>query len=342
MMAVTGKTGQAGQAGQDHFPVMLDEVLAALAPAAGEIHVDGTFGAGGYSRAILAAAPGCRVIGIDRDEQARPRAQALQGELAAQGHDPQALIFAQGCFGDALSLVQGAGFAQVDGFVLDLGVSSMQLDEAERGFSFRFDGPLDMRMQRDDALPTAADIVNNMDEAELVRIIKLYGQERFARRVARRITEARKDSPFETTAQLADIVRAAVPRSPKDKIDPATRTFQALRIYVNDELGELERGLAAAEALLKPGGRLVVVSFHSLEDKIVKSFLYERAGRIGRGSRYLPETSAPPAPRFTMPQSKAFFPSDEETKRNARSRSARMRVGVRTAEPATGKGGGGE
>jgi len=309
-----------------HYPVMGSEVLAALAPAPGEIHLDGTFGAGGYSRALLAAQPEATVLAIDRDPAARERAAALADETGGR------LIFLKGCFGDALALVRDAGFEYIDGFVLDLGVSSMQLDQAQRGFSFRFDGPLDMRMGSDEDIPTAADLVNEKSEQELIHIIRTYGQERFARRVARRIVEARAGGRIETTAALADIVRAAVPRSKKDLIDPATRTFQALRIMVNDELGELSRALEAAEQLLRPGGRLVVVSFHSLEDGIVKQFMFERAGRTGRGSRHLPELVRA-AETFTLPQTKTIQPGAVELSENPRSRSARMRVALRTETP---------
>lgn len=302
---------------------MLGEVLTALRPADGEVYVDGTFGAGGYTRALLDAAD-CRVIAIDRDGEAAARAAELQKVYGGR------FIFLPGCFGDALQLVRQAGFAYVDGFVLDLGVSSMQIDTPERGFSFRFDGPLDMRMGREEGGRTAADVVNGDDEADLVRIIRDYGQEKFARRVARRIVERRQDGAILTTAALADIVRGAVPRSHKDKIDPATRTFQALRIFVNDELGELERALAAAEALLRPGGRLAVVSFHSLEDGIVKQFLFTRAGRAGRGSRHLPERAEDLAPAtFVLSGGKAVFPSDAESAANPRARSARLRAAVK-------------
>lgn len=306
----------------EHYPVMLDEVLHHLAPQDGEVFVDGTFGAGGYSQAILNAA-NCIVVAIDRDPNAVAVAERLRNEYGER------FIFLSGCFGDALELVMKAGFSQVDGFVLDIGVSSMQLDRAERGFSFRFDGALDMRMDTTQG-KTAADIVNQMDEEDLANLIYKYGEERLSRRIAKRIVEKRAEEKMETTLQLADIIRAVVPRSPKDKIDPATRTFQALRIAVNDELGELERGLVAAEKLLKNSGRLVVVSFHSLEDSIVKSFLYERSGNVANSSRHLPPSAVTAeAPTFTLVKRKAFEPSDAEIQQNPRSRSAKLRAAIR-------------
>jgi 16S rRNA (cytosine1402-N4)-methyltransferase len=324
----------AGISASPHYPVMLPEVLAALAPADGEVHVDGTFGAGGYSTALLGAAT-IHLYAIDRDRTALARGEAL---AQAYGHRFTRL---HGCFGEIEQLLADAGVNAVDGIVVDLGVSSMQIDQAERGFSFRFDAPLDMRMDRDGGGRTAADLVNNLDAGDLADIIFQYGEERLSRRIARAIVAARAESPLETTGQLAAIVRAVVPKSPKDTIDPATRTFQALRIAVNDELGEIERLLLAAEKLLRPGGRLVVVSFHSLEDGIVKQFLTERSGRGSRGSRYLPESVGDrPDPTFTLPTKKAVFPSDNEIAENPRSRSARMRVGVRTDSPAWSEKGG--
>jgi 16S rRNA (cytosine1402-N4)-methyltransferase len=306
----------------DHYPVMLNEVLDSLSPQDGEVYVDGTFGAGGYSRAILDHAD-CTVIAIDRDPSALSAADRLKQDYGSR------FIFVQGRFGDALELVNKAGFEQVDGFVLDIGVSSMQLDQAERGFSFRFDGALDMRMDTTQG-ETAADIVNQMDEEDLANLIYKYGEERLSRRIAKRIVEKRAEEKIETTLQLADIVRSVVPRSPKDKIDPATRTFQALRIAVNDELGELERALEASEKMLKEAGRLVVVSFHSLEDGIVKAFLYERSGRTANNSRHLPVSmDAVQAPTYTLPKRKAVEPSDAEIQQNSRSRSAKLRFGIR-------------
>lgn len=304
-----------------HFPVMLPEVLATLSPKDGEVYVDGTFGAGGYTRAFLEAAD-CTVIAIDRDPAAISRADAMKAEFGDR------LIFVSGKFGDALELVKAAGYEQVDGFVLDVGVSSMQFDEAARGFSFRFDAPLDMRMDTSSG-DTAADIVNTYEERDLANLIYMYGDERRSRQIAAKIVAERAVEPITTTLRLADIIRSVVYKSPKDKIDPATRTFQALRIAVNDELGELERGLAAAEQLLKDGGRLVVVSFHSLEDGIVKSFLYERAGKTPNVSKYLPVGQSKADPSFVLSPKKPLDPSDSETSINPRSRSARLRGAIR-------------
>lgn len=306
-----------------HVPVMLPEVLAALSPRGGEIYVDGTFGAGGYTRAFLEAAD-CTVIAIDRDKSALEAGAALKEKYGER------LVLLYGCFGDAPSLVREAGFENgVDGFVLDVGVSSMQIDRAERGFSFRADAPLDMRMDQAGGAPDAADAVNGLSEKELADIIYRYGEERHSRRIARRIVEARGQEPIRTTGRLAEIVRACVPRSRKDAIDPATRTFQALRIYVNDELGELSRALSGAEGMLREGGRLVVVSFHSLEDSLVKAFMREKSGRQSHGSRYLPEVAQAGAPSFSLPFQKPIFPSDEENAVNPRARSARLRCAVR-------------
>ncbi len=304
-----------------HYPVMLNEVLHGLNPQDGEVYVDGTFGAGGYTRAFLNAAD-CTVIAIDRDPNALKIAEELAQEFGGR------FIFVQGCFGDALELVNKAGFQKIDGFVLDVGVSSMQIDQADRGFSFRFDGPLDMRMAQDGV--SAADIVNDTEEEELANLIYKYGEERLSRRIAKRIVTVRQEKKFETTFELADAVRAAVPRKPQDKIDPATRTFQALRIAVNDELGELERGLMAAEHLLKEEGRLAVVSFHSLEDGIVKAFMYERSGYRANASRHMPEpVEQEDVTTFTLKKRKAIEASAEEVQENARSRSAKLRVAVR-------------
>jgi 16S rRNA (cytosine1402-N4)-methyltransferase len=307
-----------------HIPVLVDEVVLALAPQPGSVILDGTFGLGGYSRALLASAP-CRVIGIDRDPQAIARGRSLEAEF------PGRLSLLEGCFGEMEQLLHAAGIDAVDGVALDLGVSSPQIDDPERGFSFRFDGPLDMRMGGDG--PSAATLVNSLGEAELADIIYRLGEERLSRRVAKAIVTARREAPIERTAALARIVRSVVPGS-RDGIDPATRTFQALRIYVNDELGELERGLAAAERLLKSGGRLAVVSFHSLEDRAIKLFLRDRAGAAPSGSRHLPDTSPRHAPSFHLVGRKPVVAGAEELSRNPRARSAKLRVAERTAAPA--------
>ncbi len=305
-----------------HIPVMLKEVVEVLRPQDGEVYVDGTFGAGGYTRAFLEAAD-CTVIAIDRDDDAIARAQGLKEEFGER------FIIVKGAFGDALELVNAAGFKQVDGFVLDIGVSSFQVDEADRGFSFRFDAPLDMRMDRS-AGQSAADLVNALPEKELADIIYQYGEERKSRQIARKIVDRRENARIETTFELADIVRSVVRSSPKDKSDPATRTFQALRIAVNDELGELERALQASVSLLKESGRLVVVSFHSLEDGIVKTFFYEQSGRSAQGSRHLPQLDANAAPKtFDLPFRKPLEPGEQEIASNPRARSARLRAGVR-------------
>lgn len=310
-----------------HIPVMLKEVLAVLSPRDGGIYVDGTFGGGGYARAVLEAAD-CSVWGIDRD----PDAVARGAELAKAY--PGRLTVVGGRYGDMAAILAAAGLDAVDGIALDLGVSSMQIDDAERGFSFREDGPLDMRM--DKAGASAADAVNTLSEKALADIIYEYGEERAARRVAHAIVEARAAGPITRTAQLAAIVRRVVPKS-RDGIDPATRTFQALRIYVNQELAELDRGLAAAETVLKAGGRLAVVSFHSLEDRRVKTFLRMRSEDRPRGSRHLPDAAndAMPAATFRLLGRRAAVPSDAEAAANARARSARLRAAKRTSAPAS-------
>lgn len=310
-----------------HAPVMCAEVIAALQPRDGGTYIDGTFGAGGYSRAILDAAD-CRVWAIDRD----PEAVARAGDLirACDGR----LTVVEGRFGDMDRLLSERGVTAVDGVTLDLGVSSMQIDDPERGFSFRFDGPLDMRQEKSG--PSAADLVNDTDESVLADIIYRYGEERQARRIARAIVAARAEARIERTGQLADIVRAVYRRGPSAskgaKIDPATRTFQAIRIEVNGELDELERGLAAAEMILAPGGRLAVVSFHSLEDRIVKDFMRTRSGTRPAQSRHLPAPAdAGPSATFALVGRSAQKPTEEETRRNPRARSARLRVAERTA-----------
>lgn len=311
-----------------HKPVLLNEVVEALAPHDGGVYVDGTFGAGGYSRAILAAAD-CAVWGIDRDPQAIAAGAAMEDEFSGR------LELISGRFGDMDALLAERSVTRVDGVAFDLGLSSMQLDQPERGFSFRYNGPLDMRMEGGDAAgPSAADMVNNMREKELADIIYRFGGERRSRHVARAIVEARRESPIIRTFQLADIVRSVVRKS-RDGIDPATRTFQALRIHVNDEIGELGRGLAAAERILSPGGTLALVSFHSLEDRLVKEFLRQRSGAAPRPSRHRPDTAGSgSAPSFTIPSKGAVQPDKAETDANPRARSGRMRAAIRTDEPA--------
>jgi 16S rRNA (cytosine1402-N4)-methyltransferase len=300
-----------------HIPVLVREVVDALRPRAGGRYLDGTFGAGGYSTAMLDRAD-CQVIGIDRDPDAIAAGRAL-----AERYAPR-LRLVEGRFGDMAELLSAEGVEEVDGVALDLGVSSMQFDQADRGFSFRADGPLDMRMERSG--PSAADLVNEADEAELADIIWRYGEERKSRRVARAIVEARKHKRIETTGELADIVRRAVGPKGRDESDPATRTFQALRIAVNDELGELERGLAAAEQVLAPGGRLAVVSFHSLEDRAVKEFVRARAGRTPGPSRHAPPRTEERAAVLRDLTRKPVLPSAIEIAANPRARSARLRV----------------
>ncbi|MDO9487005.1 MAG: 16S rRNA (cytosine(1402)-N(4))-methyltransferase RsmH [Sphingomonadaceae bacterium] len=299
-----------------HLPVLLDEVIDALALQAGDTYVDGTFGAGGYTRAALAQGI-AHAYGFDRDPTA----------LAAAFQDDR-LTLIEERFSQMDEALAARGVSTVDAIALDIGVSSMQLDRAERGFSFQSDGPLDMRMGNDG--PTAADFLNSADEAEIADVLYRYGEEPKSRRIARAIVAGR---PLERTGQLADIVRRAVGYHPGAK-DPATRAFQAIRIHVNGELDELDAGLRAAERLLKPGGRLAVVSFHSLEDRAVKRFLRERSGSNPRESRYLPEARGRgPAPTFQTP-AKAVRASDAELSANPRARSATLRSGIRTDAPA--------
>jgi 16S rRNA (cytosine1402-N4)-methyltransferase len=308
---------------EGHVPVMLAEVLASLAPQEGATYLDATFGGGGYARAILEAAPGCTVFAIDRDPDTIARGAALAQRFAGRLH----LI--EGRFGDMLSLLRDRGIASLDGVVMDLGVSSFQLDQAERGFSFRADGPLDMRMEKSGA--SAAELVNSLPERDLADIIFRFGEERFARRIARAIVARRTEAPFTTTADLAALVRRAVPRDPSG-IDGATRSFQALRIAVNDELGEVERGIAAAMELLAPGGRLVVVAFHSLEDRIVKQAMAAAAGR-GGASRHDPAALfGRRKPAFHLLTPRARRPQEAECSANPRARSARLRSIERLAQ----------
>jgi 16S rRNA (cytosine1402-N4)-methyltransferase len=309
------------QSSPPHVPVLLDEVVEALAPAPGETHVDGTFGAGGYSRALLAR--GARVIAFDRDPEAIVGGEAL----AAESDDRLELM--QERFSRMRPALAERGLEAVDGVTLDIGVSSMQLDRAERGFSFQADGPLDMKMGGEG--PSAASFVNEADEAEIADVLFHYGEEPRARRVAKAIVAAR---PISRTGELAEVVRKALGHHPGMKKDPATRTFQAIRIHVNDELDELEGGLAAAEQVLKPGGRLAVVTFHSLEDRIVKRFLKARSGALPAGSRHQPaRPKAGPAPTFEA-VAKPVRPSAAEIARNPRARSATLRAARRNSAPA--------
>jgi len=314
-----------------HIPVMLDEVLGALTPRDGGLYIDATFGAGGYSRAILGAAD-CRVLGLDRDPGVRPAADTLKAAFAGR------FAFASGPFSLMEDVMGAAKSSGADGVVFDLGVSSMQIDEAGRGFSFQKDGPLDMRMSSSG--PSAADAVNRLEVSELAAIFRVYGEERHARRVAQAIARARAEAPIMTTLELAGLVAAAAGGKP-GRIHPATRVFQALRIFVNDELGELTRGLEAAERVLRPAGRLVVVTFHSLEDRIVKTFLRERAGLTGSVSRHQPEQAPAHQPSFTLLSKKALEAGPEETAANPRARSAKLRAAIRTGEPAWPRAGAG-
>ncbi|TKT80156.1 16S rRNA (cytosine(1402)-N(4))-methyltransferase RsmH [Aquamicrobium sp. LC103] len=313
MMAGPGEELPAGGGPARHIPVLLREVVDALQPAEGQVFVDGTFGAGGYTRALLES--GADVVSIDRDPDAIAGGQALAREFSGR------LKLVHGPFSRLDEYVEGT----VDGVVLDIGVSSMQLDQAERGFSFRNDGPLDMRMAQ--AGPSAADVVNRFKAGDLARIFGFLGEERHAGRVARMIEKRRADKPFERTRDLAEAIEGALGRKPKDKIHPATRSFQGLRIYVNDELGELARALFAAERVLKPGGRLAVVTFHSLEDRIVKRFISDRSGKAG-GSRHMPAVEAKAATFEKL--GGVVGPSAEEERENPRARSAKLRAALRT------------
>ncbi|WP_328597952.1 16S rRNA (cytosine(1402)-N(4))-methyltransferase RsmH [Croceibacterium soli] len=305
-----------------HIPVLLDEVIAALDPQPGDVIVDATFGAGGYTRAILDA--GATVHAFDRD----PDAIAAGRRWAEASEEPPRLVLHHRRFSEMLSAMTEAGVARVDGVTMDIGVSSMQLDQAGRGFAFSADGPLDMRMSQEGE--SAADFLNSAREEDIANVLYLYGEERQSRRVARAIVAAR---PLETTGDLARVVRKALGYRAGAPKDPATRSFQAVRIHVNAELEELAEGLSAAEALLREGGRLAVVSFHSLEDRIVKRFLREAAGAQAGTSRHLPDTRGGPAPTFAR-LSKAIRASDAETARNPRARSATLRAAIRTAAPA--------
>jgi len=311
-------------AGGPHIPVLLDAVLAHLAPRSGEIYIDGTFGAGGYTRAILNTA-GCNVIGIDRDQTAIAQGAGLVSQSGGR------LTLTQDRFSELDSVARELGHEAVDGVVLDIGVSSMQLDRAERGFSFRLDGPLDMRMDRGG--PSAADVIARASERDLANIIFILGEERHSRAVARAIVAERQKTTIATTRALADIVSRVV-RSKPGQIHPATRTFQALRIFVNEELSELACALGAAERILKENGRLVVVSFHSLEDRIVKTFLAER-GKSAPVSRHRPVTAGP-APTFSLLTKKPVVAGEDEIENNPRARSAKLRAALRNATPPRG------
>ncbi|MDO9383598.1 MAG: 16S rRNA (cytosine(1402)-N(4))-methyltransferase RsmH [Hyphomicrobiaceae bacterium] len=316
--------------GRPHIPVLVSEVLGALfpeppTPGTTQTIIDGTFGAGGYTRAILAL-PDVNVVAIDRDPTAIEAGQSVVEEFAPR------LKLLPGVFGDLDEMAREAGYDAVDGVVLDIGVSSMQLDQAERGFSFQTDGPLDMRMSREG--PSAADVVNTTEEEDLANILYELGEERKSRAVARAIVKRREEKPFERTGDLVSVVSRAVGGRKDDGRNPATRTFQALRIHVNDELGELTRGLEAAERILKPGGRLVVVTFHSLEDRIVKRFFAERSGKMEGTSRHLPQTNrSAPAESFRILNLRPLTPEKGELDVNPRARSARLRSGVRTQAP---------
>ncbi|MEN9895977.1 MAG: rRNA ((1402)-N(4))-methyltransferase RsmH [Pseudomonadota bacterium] len=298
-----------------HIPVMLSEVLDALQPAPGKLFLDGTFGAGGYTSALLDS--GADVIALDRDPNAISAGQALVAAHA--GH----LTLIQSRFSDLATHVPEGG---LDGLVLDIGVSSMQIDEAERGFSFQRNGPLDMRMSASGI--SAADVVNRAKVSDLTRIFGFLGEEKQSGRIARAIEKRRLEKPFETTRDLAGLIELVTPRKAKDKIHPATRVFQALRIFVNDELGELAKALFSAEKVLKPGGRLVIVSFHSLEDRIVKRFLSDRSGKA-QGSRHMPMIHERVA-TFSVTGKSVLAASDMEADLNPRARSAKLRLAVRT------------
>ena len=329
MMSGGGESSNLAAGGPaPHIPVLLAEVLEHLAPAQGGLYLDATFGAGGYTTAILEAGR-TRVLALDRDPS------AIEAGAARAARQGGLLTLAKARFGElesavATSLSQGEKF---DGIVFDIGVSSMQFDQAQRGFSFRFDGPLDMRMESEGR--SAADILNEASDEEIANIIFRFGEERASRRIARAIVHDRESKPFTSTRQLAELIARLLPSKPNE-IHPATRTFQALRIAVNDELGELVRGLEAAERVLAPGGRLVVVTFHSLEDRIVKQFFAERSGRGSASSRLLPGEIAPPAPTFELLTRHPVTPGDAELAHNPRSRSAKLRAARRNTNPAVG------
>ncbi|WGM46711.1 Ribosomal RNA small subunit methyltransferase H [Brevundimonas sp. NIBR10] len=306
-----------------HAPVLLAEVIEALSPQPGDVVIDATFGAGGYTRAILAT--GAEAIGLDRDPTVQPHADAVANDF------PGKFTLVRTPFSGLAEAFEGTGKPRLDGAVFDIGVSSMQLDQAERGFSFMRDGPLDMRMSNEGQ--SAADIVNTYDHGPLAHLLKLYGEERQSGRIATAILRRRQAEPFTRTLDLAEVVEKALGGRRGAPTHPATRTFQALRIAVNDELGELEAGLAAAEGALAPGGRLAVVTFHSLEDRIVKAFFTERSGNAPGGSRHAPVAIETRKPSFTLLFKGAREAGDAECATNPRARSAKLRAGVRTDAP---------
>ena len=330
---MTGRGTQAGLSAASgdgsgqvrHTPVLLLPVLERLQPRDGATYIDGTFGAGGYTRAILDAAR-CTVLATDRDPT------AIAGGAGLVESYGERLILKQARFSEIVDAAADAGIAQVDGFVLDLGVSSMQIDEADRGFSFQSDGPLDMRMSASG--DSAADLVNTLGEEHLANIIFNYGEERRSRAIARAIVREREKEPLTRTLQLARVVSRVLGGHKIDGRHPATRTFQALRMAVNDERGEVAEGLAAAERLLKPEGRIVIVTFHSLEDRIVKRFLNERSGRVSRGSRHMPEIAPLREPSFQIVNPRPVTPDENEIADNPRARSAKLRAAERLNAPA--------
>lgn len=331
MMTERGMTDKNAAGGPfRHIPVMLREVLDALSPRDGAIYVDGTFGAGGYARALLEAAA-CKVVAIDRDPEAIAAGSALARLF------PGRLFLARGCYSDMLHHAVANGFDKVDGVALDIGASSMQFDTAERGFSFSHDGPLDMRMSSSGV--SAADVVNRMDESDLANVLFILGEEKRSRAIARAIVAARTRRPIARTSELAGIVARVNSRRGVERKHPATRTFQALRAYVNCELDELESGLSAAETLLTAGGRLAVVTFHSLEDRIVKRFLAVATGQEEGVSRHMPENRVHRSATFVDVVRGGVVPSADEVADNPRSRSARLRTATRTAVPARGRSG---
>lgn len=321
-----GTTGTGAVGGPiRHVPVLLPETIDALAPRDSGIYIDGTFGAGGVTRALLESAD-CIVLAIDKDPEAVTGGQALAADFEGR------LTLVQGAFSNLGKIAEANGVNLADGITFDLGVSSMQLDQAERGFSFQADGPLDMRISQ--AGPSAADVVNSLAERDLAQVISVLGEERRARSIAKAIVSARSEGAIARTGQLADIVARVLGRRHDDKKHPATRTFQALRLYVNGELDELVSGLFAAERLLRKGGRLAVVTFHSLEDRIVKRFLASRSGKTARPSRHAPVSGQNERqPSFRLLHRRAVSPGSDEVRRNPRARSARLRTGERTEAP---------